>query len=175
VITRRRLLTRLLPVSLAVPSVLTGCGWEPLYADPQTAAGNADLRAIKVNPIGERIGQNLEMGLRNSFNPNHEPTKPLYLLKVALTQTLQDLGIQSQGLGTRGEVQITASYQLLEFSSGKGLQTASIHANDSFDIQANGYSTVVAEDDAKTRCVEDLRREIVARLTLFMQNKPKTS
>ncbi len=174
-IARRRLLTQLFPICAALPAILTGCGWEPLYADQQTAAGSAELRAIKVNPIAERIGQNLETGLRDSFNPGRIPTKQLYVLKVTLTQSLQDLGIQSQGLGTRGEVHIQANYSLVEISSGKILQNAGIHSNDSFDIQANGYSTVVAEDDAKTRCVEDLRREIVARLTMFMQNgKPVT-
>jgi LPS-assembly lipoprotein len=174
-IARRRLLTQLFPICAALPAILTGCGWEPLYADQQTTAGSAELRAIKVNPITERIGQNLETGLRESLNPGHVPTKSLYLLKVTLTQSLQDLGIQSQGLGTRGEVHIQANYSLVEISTGKILQNAGIHSNDSFDIQANGYSTVVAEDDAKTRCVEDLRREIVARLTMFMQNgKPVT-
>jgi hypothetical protein len=50
------------------------------------------------------------------------------------------------------------------------VQTGTINANDSFDIQANGYSTIVAQDDAYARCVEDVRREIVARLTLFLHD-----
>src|ERR1700722_11200016 len=121
-IARRRLLTQLFPICAALPAILTGCGWEPLYADQQTAAGSAELRAIKVNPITERIGQNLETGLRESLNPGHVPTKSLYLLKVTLSQSLQDLGIQSQGLGTRGEVHIQANYSLVEISTGKILQ-----------------------------------------------------
>ena len=40
---------------------------------------------------------------------------------------------------------------------------------------ANGYSTVVAQNDAAIRDVEDIRREIVARLTLFMQNKDRAT
>ena len=170
-IARRRLLGSLLPLALGLPPILAGCGWEPLYAGPETAAASADLRAIRIMPIPERIGQMLETGLRNSFNPDHEETKPIYRLSVTLSAGLQDLSIQSQGLGTRGEVQMYATYRLFEDTSNKLLQTATIHANDSFDIQANGYSTVVAQDDAKTRAVEELRHEIVARLTLFMQNK----
>ena len=81
------------------------------------------------------------------------------------------MGIQSQGLGTRGEVQGYATYRLIEVATNKVLQTATIHASDSFDIQANGYSTVVAQNDAKVRVVEEIRREIVARLTIFLQNK----
>src|SRR5271165_623490 len=59
-------------VCLALP--LSGCGWERLYADPETGPASADLRAIKVLPISERIGQRLEMALRNSLNPRGEPT-----------------------------------------------------------------------------------------------------
>jgi len=169
VIARRRLLGGLL--ALALPPVLAGCGWEPLYADPQTGRGSAELRAIKVMPIPERIGQELLTGLTNSLNPDHIDTKPLYRLTVVLTSALQDLGIQSTGLATRGEVQMYANYQLIEIAGNKTLQTASIHASESFDIEANGYSTMVALNDAKFRCVEELRREIVARLILFLQNK----
>jgi LPS-assembly lipoprotein len=173
VITRRWLLARL-PLSLALPA-LAGCGWEPLYADPQTGKASADLRAIKVAPIPERVGQMLETGLRQSLNPNNIDTKPLYVLSVTLVPWLQDLGIQSQGLGTRGEVQLSASYRLIQSTGNKVLQTGSIRATDSFDIQANGYSTVVAQDDAKARVVEEIRREIIARLTMFLQNKEPTA
>lgn len=166
---RRRLLGGLL--AMALPAVLAGCGWEPLYADPQTGRASAELRAIKVSAIPERVGQALSTGLANSLNPDHIETKPIYRLAVILTSQLQDLGIQSTGLATRGEVQMYANYQLIEATGNKIVQTAVIHASESFDIEANGYSTMVALDDAKMRCVEELRREIVARLTLFLQNK----
>ena len=63
-----------------------------------------------------------------------------------------------------------ATYRLVDIASGKQLQASTVHAADSFDIQANGYSTVVAQDDAYTRCVVELNNEIVARLTLFTQD-----
>jgi LPS-assembly lipoprotein len=165
---------RLLFLTAALPAVLAGCGWEPLYADNQTSEAAASLQAIKVMPISERVGQQLEMGLRASFNPDGNPqAKQLYVLNVTLQKSLIDSGIQSQGLGTRGEVHLYARYTLTEIATNKVLQTASVHTSDSFDVQANGYSTVVAQNDAATRDVEELRREIVARLTLFMQNRDK--
>ncbi|HTW51442.1 MAG TPA: hypothetical protein VME45_06060 [Stellaceae bacterium] len=169
-IARRQLLAQLLPLSLALPT-LAGCGWEPLYADPHTGSANADLRAINVLPIPERPGQMLEDGLRQSFNPDGISTTTRYNLSVTLSTVLQDMGIQSQGLGTRGEVQGICTYRLIDVATKKVLQTSSIHASDSFDIQANGYSTVVAQNDARVRVVEEIRREMVARLTMFMQNK----
>ena len=57
---------------------LSGCGWAPLYADPQSGPASAELRAIHVAPIPERIGQRLELALRNSLNPTAEPTRERY-------------------------------------------------------------------------------------------------
>jgi LPS-assembly lipoprotein len=155
---------------LSLPPVLAGCGWEPLYADRESASASADLQSIKVAPISERIGQRLEMGLRKSFNPDGAATPTKYVLQVTLNTSVSDLGIQSQGLGTRGEVQVYANYQLSD-TAGHVVQNSSVHANDSFDIQANGYSTVVAQDDAYVRSIEEIRREIVMRMNLFMQHK----
>lgn len=166
----------LLMLGLTLPALLAGCGgWEPLYANRDSGPTDERLRAIKVPPIAERVGQRLALGLRNSFNPNNVPAQQLYSLNVTVGTSVQDLGIQSQGIGTRGEVQLVATYRLVEIRTGKVLQIGTIHANNSFDIQANGYSTVVAQDDAYTRCVEEARREIVARLTLFLQGLKATA
>ena len=170
---RRR---RFLVLSAALPALLASCGWEPLYADRETAAAAAGLRAIKVSPIPDRVGQQLEMALRSSFNPDGgPPPKQIYLLSVTLQRSLLDSGIQSQGLGTRGEVHLSARYTLTDITTNAVLQTGYVHTSDSFDIQANGYSTVVAQADAATRDVEDLRREIVARMTLLMQDKSRAA
>jgi LPS-assembly lipoprotein len=131
----------------------------------------AALRAIKVNPIPERPGQQLEMALRIAFNPGGEPVKQRYVLNVGLEKALYSTGIQSQGLGTRGEVHITAKYQLLDITTNKVLQTGFVHSSDAFDIQANGYTTIVAQDDATARDIEEIRREIIARMTLYLQGK----
>jgi LPS-assembly lipoprotein len=164
---RRRLLLAL-PL---LPAAVTGCGWEPLYADHETATASADLRAIKVMPIAERVGQRLEMGLRASLNPGRETVPVKYALSVSLTTSTSDSGIQSQGLGTRGEVQVVANYKLADVGSDTSLQSGSVHASESFDIQANGYSTTVAQNDAYVRTIEEIRREIVTRLTLYLQKK----
>jgi LPS-assembly lipoprotein len=156
--------------ALSLPA-LSGCGWEPLYADRETGPADRELQAIRVRPISERIGQRLEVALRNSLNPEHEGTPARYGLSVTLSVSKTDLGVQSQGLGTRGEVAVVATYVLTDLKTGAPLQNSTVHATESFDIQANGYSTVVAQDDALVRTVEEMRREIVARLTLFMQRR----
>jgi LPS-assembly lipoprotein len=155
----------------AAPAALAGCGWQPLYADPETGPASEELRAIKVNPIPERIGQRLEIALRNSLNPSGEPTSSRYVLSTTLISVLGNLGIQSQGLATLGQIDAYATFTLVDLQNHATLLTNTVHVANSFDLNPNLYSTIVGEDDARNRCVAELDQEIVTRLTMFMQRR----
>ncbi len=152
-------------------SALGGCGWAPLYADREAGPADAELRAIRVAPILERIGQKLALALRESLNPGGEAAAQRYLLRTTLQIVRSDLGVQSLGLGTRGKLDVYARYLLSDIKSGSALVSATSHVAESFDIQANEYASVVAESDAGTRAVEELRRDILSRLTVFLQRR----
>ena len=161
----------LLALALGLVFVLAGCGWAPLYADRETEPADVELRAIKVDPIPDRIGQRLVWALRESFNPTGVPTPQRYRLSTLLTTARADLGIQSTGLGSRGKFDANAVFTLRDIKTGAALVAQPSHASESFDIVANEYASIVAEDDARTRAVEELRRDIVNRLTLFLQQR----
>jgi LPS-assembly lipoprotein len=154
-----------------LPVVVSGCGWEPLYADRQTGPADAELRAIKVMPIAERIGQKLELALRSSLNPTGEPTPQRYVFRATLTLIRSNLGVTTQGLGTRARLDVYANFNLADSKTGSTIFTGTSHVAESFDLQANEYTNVVAENDAGTRSVEELRRDLMTRLTLFMQRR----
>jgi LPS-assembly lipoprotein len=160
-----------LALSAAFALPLYGCGWERLYADPQSGPASADLRAIKVDPIPERIGQRLEMALREALNPTGDPAPYRYTLRTMLYVSLSSLGIQSQGTGTLGQTDVRSTSSLVENSTGRTLLTISLHEQNSFELNPNQYSTVVGEDDARVRTVAELSQEIVRRLTLFMDQR----
>src|SRR5438128_1763419 len=142
---RRTLLT------VAALLALSGCGWAPLYADTDAGRASEELRAIRVDPISERIGQRLDMALRNSLNPTGEPSGARYRLRTTLTSYLSNLGIQSQGLATLGKLDIYATYYLVDLQSGNNLLVNSVHVVNTFDLNPNQYSTTVGEDDAAVR------------------------
>ena len=155
-------------------SALCGCGWVPLYADPQSNPASAELRAIRVEPIPDRIGQRLELALRTSLNPTGEPTKERYRLQTSLRFSLSALGLVSQGTSTIGRVDLTATYRLIDLKDGAVLLTNTVHSQNSFALNPNEYSTVVGEYDAGTRSVAEINEEMVTRLTLFLQRRVKT-
>lgn len=162
---------RRLALVLFLPLFAAGCGWQPLYAAPETGPADTELRAIHVDPISERIGQRLELALRRTFNPTGLDSPTRYELKTTLAVTRADLGIQAQGLATRSKVDGYATFVLSDSKTGKPLLKDTTHSFDTFDVEPNGYATVVNDNDARARVAEELSREIVARLTLFMQRR----
>jgi len=154
---------------------LSGCGWTPIYADREAGPADEILRAIAVAPIPERIGQKLALALRESLNPTGVATPQLYILRTTLQTARSDLGIQSYGLGTRGKIDIFANYVLTDTKSRATLLSASSHVAESFDILANEYGAIVAENDADTRAIEELRRDMLGQLTVFMQRRAATA
>lgn len=161
----------LVAAALGALFALTSCGWAPLYADPQTGPASEELRAVQVDPILERIGQRLEIALRNSLNPSGEPTPARYRLRTTLSTSLSNLGIQSQGLATLGKLDIFATYFLIDMQSGNNLLVNTLHVANTFDLNPNQYSTTVGEDDTAVRSVAELDQEITTRLTLFFQRR----
>jgi hypothetical protein len=161
----------LLGLTAAIVLLLSACGWERLYADSEAGPASADLRAIRVSPIPERIGQRLEMALRSSLNPTGEPTHYRYTLSTTLVYSLSNLGIQSQGTATLGQIDVHSTSNLTEDSTGQRLLGISLHEQNSFELNPNQYSTVVGETDAQLRTVAELNQEIVRRLNLFMEQR----
>jgi LPS-assembly lipoprotein len=159
-------------VAIGIALALSSCGWAPLYADPETGPASEELRAVEVDPISAgRIGQRLEIALRNSLNPSGEPTPPRYRLQSVLATNLTNLGIQSQGLATLGKLDVAVTYYLSDIHSGADLLVNTVHVANTFDLNPNQYSTTVGEDDAAVRGVAELDQEIVTRLTLFFQRR----
>ena len=150
---------------------LSGCGWEPLYSEAAGGPASEELRAIHVDPILERIGQRLQIALRNSLNPTGEPTPERYRLQTTLSTSLSNLGIELQGLGSLGKLDVYATYTLIDSKTHKTLLVNSVHVSNSFNLNPNQYSTVVGEDDTAVRSAAELNQEIVTRLALFMERR----
>ena len=102
-------MTRGVILAAILPLALLGCGWHPLYADRQSAPASAELRAIHVEPISDRVGQRLEIALRDALDPTGGGGPTRYDLRTQLTVSRSDFGAQSQGVATRGRVDITAN------------------------------------------------------------------
>jgi LPS-assembly lipoprotein len=152
---------------------LGGCGFHPLYGEETLAADEPGLASIVVQPITDRIGQQLELSLREALNPHGISVEPRYRLATQLIQTRVDLGIQRDATSTRGRVDVYVTMILTDFKTGKSVYIARTQSTSSFNILQDAYAAQVAEEDARTRTVRDLTAEIRMRLALFVRQQQK--
>ncbi|HUH83103.1 MAG TPA: hypothetical protein VLX85_00750 [Stellaceae bacterium] len=152
---------------------LGACGFHPLYSEETDAVDEPALASVRVLPIANRLGQQLEFSLREALNPHGERAKTLYNLTTALQQTHADLGIQRDASSTRGRVDVYATITLSDARSSKVLYTGHVQSTSSYNILTDGYAAQVALDDAGTRTVRDLTTEIRTRLVLVLRNQRK--
>lgn len=150
---------------------LGGCGFRPLYAERGQAGWDPSLAAIKVSPIPDRLGQQLELSLNAQLNPEGDAVPTRYFLAVGLSITRTDLGIRTNATSARSEVSITANYTLRDSKTGKPIFSNSSRAISDFNMLEDGYATLVAEQDAQNRAIEQISNEIVTRLALYMRRQ----
>src|SRR5689334_3890632 len=150
-------------------SPLAACGFHPLYAESRRVADEPALAAIKVMPIAERMGQQLELSLREQFNPRGLSVEQRYRLSVTLAVARADLGIQRDATATRGQVNVTASIVLADAKTSKVLYRGAAHSLSAFNVVNDAFAAQVAQDDSDSRAVRDLADEIRTRIAIFLQ------
>ncbi len=126
-------------------------------------------------PIRNRVGQQLELSLREVLNPQGLAVKERYKLYVTLQVTRVDLGIQADNTSVRGRVDAYAGLRLVLIEGNKTAYTSRAQSTADFNIPEDAYAAEVAEEDARTRTVRDLTAEIRTRLSLFLRDLPKAA
>ncbi len=152
---------------------LGGCGWKPLYGTrtPMGAASGApgidrQLASVRVEPIANRLGQQLHNQLRDGLNPLGQPANSNYRLSVDLAVRTYGALTRSDLSATRRNVEITAFYTLVDNSGAVVLKDSSqsLTGYDEFDDPLNDIS---ANESAQERSTIQLAEMIKTRLAAY--------
>ena len=159
-----------------VVAVLGGCGFRPLYGktggDHQDVAG--DLSSVAIAPIPDRLGQELRNYLLDLLTPRGRPTNPIFTLRVQVKERIEDLAIDNQGLATRANLRLDATYALIKDETGESVLNGKGLAVSSYNLVSNDYSNLTAENDARSRAALHIARQIRARLGAYL-TRPQTA
>lgn len=153
-----------------------GCGFSPLYTkgggQADSSPVSADLAAIRIQPIKDRLGQQFRNALVSRLTPRGEPGDYAYVLSVDLTSTPSDLGYRRDSFATLGLLTMTASFQL----TGNGIAITGGTASTTvyFDYLGPRYASVAMERDAEERAItqlsEDVRSQVAVSIARYKAN-----
>ena len=148
---------------------LAACGFQPLYGGAAQSGVRADLAAVEVALIEDRVGQQLRNELVRRFHPDGRARNPSYRLHVGLRIDKRDLALQKSEIATRASLRITANFTLRKRTDGEKLIQGTTRITTSYDILSSDFATLAAEADARRRGVRELADEITNRLAAFLR------
>jgi LPS-assembly lipoprotein len=151
--------------------VLAGCGWQPLYGRAGASTdGNAApaLSEVHIQPIANRVGQDLYNMLRDRMNPGGTPADPKYDLAIDVSQSAVQEIIQPNQTTSRIALTLFANFQLLERGKKTPVFKGQSRSTTTYDVLADPYASVVSASDASRRGAQSLADDISNRLAVFL-------
>ena len=152
---------------LFVVLLIGACGFRSLYGTDATRDATGDLATIEINPIADRLGQQLRNKLLDLLNPRGHPANPRYFLTVHLDQSTQRLAIEKDAFATRANFRLGANFSLQDPESREIVLSGKSLMVSSYNILDSEFATLMAEKDAKARAAREIAHDIRTRLAAF--------
>lgn len=148
-----------------------GCGFQPLYGGGGTSGTVAELNRIQIDPIPDRVGQELRNYLidRMSSLPTDAPA--LYRLAVSIDQSRAALAVQFDDSITRYNLTVSANFSLTDLATGETIYHNSVRSTGSYNVVESDFATLVAEQDAQKRAAREISDEITTLLSVFFSRR----
>jgi len=155
--------TVLVAIALAA-APLGGCGFTPLYAQPDAAGGLTHIQVVA--PQG-RVGYLLREDLDDALG-HAKGDAPLYRLEMVLNQGRQSHGLTANATAQRYELDLTVTYTLIDISNGKVATTGAVVSNISYDSTVQPYAGIAARQDTQDRLAADAAQKIEVQIAAWM-------
>lgn len=152
-------------LALALLAGLAGCGLRPLYAGGQAGAAAQALAGVRVEPIPGKQGWLMRNALEERLKAMGAG-QPRYLLKVALSDRIEGLGVRADDTVTRERRTLRARYQLVDTGTGETVLDETTGWTAGIDVASSEYATVAAEDSALERLTEIVADRVLAKVAL---------
>ena len=152
---------------LALLPLLAGCGFHPLYADARL---EPQLASIYVEPVQDRDGYELRNTLINLLASNGVSAGKAYYLKLNLNESNQGVALQNDATITRYNDTLTVTYVLTD---AKGAEITHGTQTDlsSYNVVTSPYATLVGQQDADKRAVQQIAERIRLDLGVFFRHR----
>lgn len=157
---------------LGLAILAAGCGFEPLYGQRRGDAGTtAQLAAVEVAAIPDRLGQQVRNRLLELLAPRGGQRRPRYRLDVQLRQEKTGLLVESDDTASRINLTLSANFALTDLRSREPVFDGRTRTIAAYNITRADYANLVAERDAGRRAAETVAEEIAAQLAVFFKRQ----
>ena len=140
------------PVLLAIGLGLSACTITPLYsAAPSGSTLQAELAAVSVLPVGDRMSQVVRNELIFVFTGGGLPAPPIYELSIVAVAGGGGLNITAPGNVASTIVSVTVRYSLVEIAKAGVVESGVVRAETRFQQSNQAFANLRARSDAEER------------------------
>jgi LPS-assembly lipoprotein len=163
---------RTLTAAVLSLTLLSGCGFSPLYGERSMSAAPEVTDAftqIVIRPLPDRQGQKLRQALRDQLQPRGMGPRPIYDLEVQLTSRTEEIGVRLDATSSRANYILVANFFLNE--GGNRLIGDRVQAIVSYNILDEQYATVASQADAENRAIRRVGEDIKTRIAVYFHQR----
>lgn len=169
------------PVFGVVAAVLIGltlgaCTVRPVYmATTPGQAPAADLSAISVSDVGDRVAQQVRNNLVFAFTGGKTAPPPRYDLTINVTSSEARLGFEKDETAPAYQVTVAVKFQLTERGSGRVILRSASNGIASYDRSNQNFANVRARIDAENRAAQAVADQMQLRLAIALAKEAKVT
>jgi LPS-assembly lipoprotein len=159
--------------SAGLASVLSGCGFHPLYAPGGTQS--AAMQAVYVDIIANRAGQLLRQALQQRLEGADGDVAKRYTLSVQFYEAAESLSVQSDNSNTRQRDIGRASWALFPLGSTTTvLAKGQARSVDGYNVIDEQYFYMdLSEEATQRRMAQALADQIAISLGVYFEKHPE--
>ena len=157
--------------ALVMALALGGC-FQPLYSEATHPGLVADMKAVEVAPIKDRIGHYLGDDLISRMNGTGETPPAKYRLVITMAVSSQTPTIESQiNAADAATVIGKATFKLTKIDGGAVIYESDATSAAVYDRSLDGFANMRAGRDAEIRIARALADEIEMRVAAALTAK----
>lgn len=152
---------------------LTGCGFQPLYAQPENGAGiAAALAQIDVVSSGGDIGRDVKFSVLDVLTESgNAPANPAYRLLLEPRASETNVAVQQDADVTRKNLLLRTRFRLVDLATGNEVLRSRSVARASYNRVESEFANLTAAQDARRRSAEVVAEDIARQLAVFFTSR----
>lgn len=160
-------------LAAALASALAACTVQPVYMTIASGPNvGADLSAIAIGDVSDRVGQELRNDLVFGFTGGSPPAaSPRYTLSIQVATTELRLGFERDDTAPAYLVEVRVTYELVEIGSNRTILRSVNRGMASYDRSNQSFANVRARIDAENRAAQVAADDIQLRIAAALARK----
>ena len=151
---------------------LSGCGFEPLYAERNTPGLSTLFTTIQIQQPNNSPDNDTNRAVYGAISKTLRPEgKPAYRLDIWAEENKTGALMDNNSREARTHFTLKVRYSLYDFAKGTVVTNGTASASTSFNVDISQYANLIALESAQSRAANAVSEKIALKLANWHKTK----